>query len=427
MEQQVKKINRERGYKKRQTGKSYFYSDIIKDASLGVDYLVALPRMAFYIEYSTRIYQTYRKYFAEEDIHVYSIDEVFIDITSYLKVYGLSAHDLAIKIVKEVLNDTGITATVGIGTNMYLAKVAMDIVAKHLPADKDGVRIAELDELSYRKRLWAHMPITDFWRVGRGYARRLEKYNLLTMGDIARFSLENDAILYKEFGINAELLIDHAWGYEPTRMEDIKAYEPENHSLSSGQVLMEAYSYDKARIIVKEMSEQLALDLMEKGLMTDSVGLYVGYDISEDLGKEVEEKADWYGRILAKPSSAAVRLERYTYSAKTISQALVQLYDHLVEPSRLIRRINLSANHVLPAYLAKEKKYVQQMDLFSNEEISNESEEKKRKAMRKDEAAQKAILNIKNKYGKNSVIKGTSLEEGATGLARNKQIGGHRE
>lgn len=427
VEEIIKKVNRDRAYKAKLPkvkGTSYYLSDLENDHSLGVDYIVAKPRMAFYIEYSTRIYNTYLKYFSSEDIHVYSIDEVFIDVTSYLKTYNMTAHELAMHVIKDVLNNTGVTATAGIGTNMYLAKVAMDIVAKKSKADSDGVRIAELDELSYRELLWDHEPITDFWRVGRGYARRLENMNLHTMGDIARFSLTKDGELYDEFGINAELLIDHAWGYEPCLMEDIKKYEPNNHSISSGQVLMEPYTYDKARIVLIEMVDNLSLDLVDKGLMTNHLGIYVGYDIKNDSNNKT---SDWYGRSVPKPASKGILLKKYTSSSNELVKAAKQLFDEIVSKSLYIRRINITFGNIITKEEEAKIDYLEQLDLFSDVDTIIKQEEKKKKDLAKEHKAQKAILSIKKKYGKNSILKGTNFEEGATGKARNKQIGGHNE
>ena len=427
VEQKLKEVNRERAHLSkvyRDRGSSYYLEDLEKDNSLDVDYLIAVPRMAFYIEYSTKVYNTYLKYFSSEDIHVYSIDEVFIDVTSYLNTYKMNAHELAIKVIKDVLNNTGVTATAGIGTNMYLAKVAMDIVAKKAKADEDGVRIAELDEMSYRELLWDHTPITDFWRVGRGYARRLDKYGLYTMGDIARFSLENDGKLYEEFGINAELLIDHAWGYEPCTMQDIKNYVPHNQSLSSGQVLMEPYTYEKARVVLIEMIDNLSLDLVSKGLVTNNIGVYIGYDINNDTS---DRSNDYYGRSVPTPSSKGVTLKKYTSSTKQLVEAGLFIYDSIVNKRMYIRRINIGFGSILTKEEANKINYIEQINLFSDVEEDLKKEEKEKKELLKEEKAQKAILDIKKKYGKNSILKGTNYEEGATGKERNAQIGGHKE
>ena len=431
VEQKIKQLNEERrrktkGYQLK--NKSYYKEELLNDLSLGIDYIVALPRMAYYIEYSTKIYKTYLKYIAPEDIHVYSIDEVFIDVTNYLNTYKLTAHELAIKMIHDVLNNTGVTATAGIGTNLYLAKVAMDIVAKHMKADKDGVRIAELDEMKYRQLLWSHRPITDFWRVGKGYAKRLEKYNLYTMGDIARFSLKNDGVLYDEFGINAELLIDHAWGYESCKMKDIKAYKPNNNSLSSGQVLMEPYTYDKALIIVKEMIDNLVLDLVEKKLVTNNVGLHINYDTSNELNEnENEITTDFYGRTVIKPAGGSISLKKYTSSTKEINDAIISIYKKTVNPNLTIRRINISANNLIPYDKKDNEIIIEQFDLFTNTDNLKEKEEKEKINLEKEAKMQEAIINLKHRFGKNAILKGTNYEEGATGRDRNKQIGGHKE
>ena len=428
VKQKVNEINRQRRRKASLDNLSSDLDEINNDPHCEVGFLVAEPRMAFYLEYSTRIYNIYLKYIAPEDIHVYSIDEVFIDATSYLNTYKLTAHELAIKMIRDVLKETGITATVGIGTNMYLAKVAMDIVAKHMPADKDGVRIAELDERKYREVLWDHTPITDFWRVGHGYARRLEKYNLYTMGDIARFSLDKDGLLYDEFGINAELLIDHAWGYEPCEMKDIKEYQPSNNSLSSGQVLMEPYTFEKGRLIVKEMTDNLVLDLVDKGLMTDHVSLFVGYDNSSLIDNYTKEIVlDYYGRRTPKPAHGSVDLKQFTSSTTLITKAILSIYDRTVDESLLVRRINICADRVLPISQATSKQYIEQIDLFTNPQQDKQVHEKKEEYVAREKKAQEAIIEIKKRYGKNSIIKGMNLEEGATSKQRNEQIGGHKK
>lgn len=388
---------------KRQTGKE-------------LEYITAVPRMALYIDYSTRIYNVYLKYFAPEDIHVYSIDEVFIDATSYLSFYKLSARELVTKVIRDVLSETGITATAGIAPNLYLCKIAMDIVAKHIPADKDGVRIAELDVISYRKQLWSHQPITDFWRVGKGIARRLEKYFIRTMGDIARISLENPELLYKEFGIDAEILIDHAWGIEPVGMKEIKNYKSEAKSLGSGQVLHEPYTFEKGKIIVREMAELLALDLFKKKLVSSSITLQVGYDV-ETLAKngfDGEVVRDYYGRDIPKPAHGSFSFGTETNSSKLIVEGFVSLYEKIVNPAWLIRRVNICANNTIPLN-------ERQPSLF------DELDEKEGGVNRKKEDnLQKARLEIIKKFGKNAILKGTNLEEGATTMDRNQQIGGHK-
>lgn len=431
VEQAINKLNRIRQkniHWKNFKDTSYDYPTLEKDPYLGIDYLVATPRMAYYMEYSNHIYDIYLKYVSSEDIHVYSIDEVFIDITSYLSIYQKSAHEIALLMIKDVLRTTGITATAGIGTNLYLAKVAMDIVAKHIPADEDGVRIAELDERKYRELLWNHKPITDFWRVGRGYAKRLENYNLFTMGDIARFSLTHDGLLYDEFGINAELLIDHAWGVETCTMKDIKSYKPTNNSLGSGQVLMEPYRPDQARIIVREMVDQLVLDLVHKDLLTDQVGLYIGYDNSSNLENYHGDMAvDWYGRLTPKPGGGSIHLEHLTSSTKEIMDAFLEIYDQSINPKLMVRRINISFNHVIPKERAATQPTIKQYDLFTNVEEEVKQSKENKVALQKEKKVQEAILTIKQKFGKNAVLKGTNYMESATGRKRNKQIGGHKE
>ncbi len=426
--ERVRQVNEER--KKKAPGhifrtSSVYAEEVKNDPSVALDYIVAVPRMAFYIDYSAKIYETYLKYIAAEDIHVYSIDEVFIDATAYLKTYGLSAHDLAMKLIREVLYKTGVTATAGIGPNLYLAKIAMDIVAKKKKADKDGVRIAEIDERSYRELLWDHEPLTDFWRVGRGIAARLEKYGLHTMGDIARFSLTNDGALYDEFGINEELLIDHAWGKEPCTMKDIKTYKPSHNSLSSGQVLHEPYTAEKARIIVREMAYALSLDMTEKGLVTDHVSLYIGYDISSKTKGELVK--DFYGRKAPKPAHSSMALSRYTSSNRLIEKALTEIYDRIVDKDLLIRRINIGADTVLSREEAVKIPVAEQTGLFDDPEEKKEEREKEERNLRREEKAQEAILVLKRRFGSDAVIKGINLEEGATGLERSKQIGGHRK
>lgn len=428
--QKVNRLNRIRQKKnhwKKFRGTSYTYDELEKNQDLEIDYIIATPRMSFYMEYSTQIYNVYLKYVSSEDIHVYSIDEVFIDITSYLKIYEKSAHELALEMIKDVLRTTGITATAGIGTNLYLAKVAMDIVAKHIPADEDGVRIAELDEMKYRELLWDHKPITDFWRVGHGYAKRLENYNLFTMGDIARFSLEKDGYLYDEFGINAELLIDHAWGYESCTMKDIKSYKPTNNSLGSGQVLMEPYSYDKAKVIVREMVDNLVLDLVQKNLVTDHVRLFINYDASSNLENfQGEVGLDWYGRPAPKPAGGSTQLKELTSSTKIIMDAILDIYTKTVNPKLLVRRVTVTANHVVSKSLLHAQTKVEQFDLFTDTTQKEIQDQHQKEELEKEEKIQKAMLDIKNRFGKNAVLKGTNFEEGATGRDRNKQIGGHK-
>ena len=379
------------------------------------DFIIARPRMAYYISYSTRIYNIYLRYISEEDIHVYSIDEVFMDVTSYLKNYKCTARELAIKIIKEVLSETGITATAGIGTNMYLAKVAMDIVAKHVKPDNDGARIAELDEMNYREKLWNHKPLTDFWRVGKGYAKRLESAGLYTMGDIALCSEQNEDYLYKMFGVNAELLIDHAWGWEPCEIRDIRAYRPKNSSFSSGQVLKEPYSFKKALVVAEEMAEEIALNLVKRRLMTNQITLTVNYDkVNLDKGYTGETKPDFYGREVPKHAHGTYNLDEYSDSARLISQAVQELFNSVVNPKLLIRRITISVNNI-----EREKDLLaepRQLSLFAKE----------KPGLKKEKRIAKAILEIKRRYGKNAILKGINYEEGATGRERNAQIGGHK-
>jgi DNA polymerase V len=394
--------------------------------------------MALYMEYSTRIYQVYLKYVAQEDMHVYSIDEVFLDVTSYLKTYKMTAHELARTIIRDVLKTTGITATAGIGTNLYLCKVAMDIVAKHTEADEDGVRIAQLDEMSYRRMLWDHTPLTDFWRVGRGYTRKLKEVGLNTMGDIARCSLGkpneyyNEDLLYKLFGINAELLIDHAWGYEPCTMADIKAYKPETNSIISGQVLHCPYSWEKARLVVKEMTDLLTLDLVDKGLVTDQIVLTVGYDI-ENLTDPVRRRlykgpvtTDHYGRQTPKHAHGTINIHKQTSSTQLIMQAVMELYDRIVDKNLLVRRITIVANRVVPEASLSKMETFEQLDLFTDYEVLRQKEAEEAASLEREKNMQKALLDIKKKYGKNAILKGMNLEEGATARDRNAQIGGHK-
>lgn len=392
------------------------------DASLALDYIVAPPRMAHYVTVSTQIYQIYLQYVAPEDIHVYSIDEVFIDATAYLRTYGLTAREFAMKLIREVLQATGITATAGIGPNLYLCKIAMDIEAKHIPPDKDGVRIALLDEKSYRQKLWDHRPLTDFWRIGRGYAKKLEARGIYTMGDIARVSLHSEELLYELFGVNAELLIDHAWGWEPCTIADIKAYKPQSSSVGSGQVLHHPYSFDKARLIVREMTERLVLDLVEHHLVTDQMVLTVGYDIENVTAGTYrgEITVDRYGRKIPKHAHGTVNLGRHTSSTMKIMEAVLGLYDRIADKALLVRRINLTANHVVDENRAAMQG--EQLDLFTD----SEKREKERMALARERKKQQAMLAIQKKYGKNAVLKGFNLEEGATARDRNRQIGGHK-
>lgn len=439
VKQKVRQINQERRKKNHYhdfTGSSYSDIDLKNDISLQLDYITAVPRMAYYIDYSTRIYSVYLKYIAPEDIHVYSIDEVFMDVTSYLNTYKLSARELTMTIIKDVLNTTGITATAGIGTNLYLAKVAMDIVAKKMPADENGVRIAELNEMSYRKLLWNHTPITDFWRVGKGYARRLEDVGLFTMGDIAKCSVGkahqyyNEDLLYKIFGINAELLIDHAWGYEPCTIQDIKSYTPENNSVGSGQVLHKPYPYKKARLVVQEMMDLLSLDLVSKHLVTNQLVLTIGYDRENLSNKNIrydgEVKSDHFGRAIPKHAHGTINLDRYTSSTNLLMKAIETLFDRIENRGLLVRRINITACHVINEDAVSKIKTFDQLDLFTDYEELKKQEENEEIELEKEKNLQKAILDIKTKYGKNSILKGMNLEEDATAKERNSQIGGHK-
>lgn len=407
------------------SGKSYYLPELQGDHSLEIDFVIAPPQMSHYMEVSAAIYRIYLKYVAPEDIHVYSIDEVFIDVTSYLQTYKMTARELAMTMIKDVLDKTGITATAGIGTNMYLCKVAMDIVAKKMPADEDGVRIAELDEMSYRKQLWNHRPLTDFWRVGRGIAKRLEDRYIFTMGDIAELSLRDEDALYKMFGVNAELLIDHAWGYEPCTIADIKAYKPQSSSISSGQVLQQPYDFEKGRLIVREMTDLLALDLVSKGLAADQMVLAVGYDTqgAENYGGEFT--CDSYGRKIPKSAHGSINLGRQTSSAKLIMEKVTELYDRIVDDKLLVRRIYVVANHVVPESSVSEDTAVQ-LDLFTDIEESERREEEQAEKLEREKNMQRAVLGIKKKYGKNAILKGMNFVEGATTVERNGQVGGHK-
>ncbi|MBR2811015.1 MAG: DNA methylase [Solobacterium sp.] len=398
--------------------------DLKQDPYLELQYVTAKPRMALYIEYSSRIYEIYLKYVAKEDIHVYSIDEVFIDLTAYLKTYRMTARELTMKMIRDVLMTTGITATGGIGTNLYLAKAAMDIVAKHIPADKDGVRIAEIDEIGYRRLLWNHTPLTDFWRVGKGIARKLQANGMYTMGDVARRSLENEDQLYKLFGINAELLIDHAWGYESCTIAEIQKYKPQSSSISSGQVLAEGYSYEKGKLIVKEMADALALQLTEKGLVADVFGLRIGYDRGHTDDYQGEMVQDWYGRIVPKPVNATVRVRYRTNAAGVIRKALTAVYEKSVDRSLLVRRVDVMAGNVYESERAPA--VYEQANLFEDPDVKEAQRKQAEQERQEEENVQKAILEIKRRYGKNAVVTGKNLEDGATARERNAQIGGHK-
>jgi nucleotidyltransferase/DNA polymerase involved in DNA repair len=437
--QKIAEINQKRKQKapgKKFSGTSVYSLELEKKPELAVDYVIAPPQMAKYITISRKIYEVYLKYIAPEDMHVYSIDEVFIDATGYLGTYKVSARELARQMILDVLKTTGITATAGIGTNLYLCKVAMDIGAKHIPADEHGVRIAELDEKKYRQTLWSHTPLTDFWRVGRGYADKLAAYEIYTMGDIARCSIgdereyHNEELLYNLFGVNAELLIDHAWGCEPCTMEDIKAYRPESNSIGSGQVLPCAYDFDKAKLVVREMADSLALELVDKRLVTNQLTLTVGYD-KENLSKGSKRYAgeittDRYGRAIPKHAHGTENLERYTCSSREMMMAAERLYDRIVNPALLIRRLNLTANHVSDETSVMQKETYEQLNLFTDYEEKEKQKKQKDTVLRREKKMQEAMLTIKKKYGKNAILKGVHYEEGATGRERNNQIGGHK-
>ena len=412
-------------------GKSHFISELQQNPKLEIDFIIAPPRMAYYMEYSTKIYEVYLKYIAPEDIVVYSIDEVFMDVTDYLNTYKLSAHDLAMKIILDVIETTGITATAGIGTNLFLCKVAMDIVAKHIPADENGVRIAQLDEMTYRQTMWSHQPLTDFWRVGRGYAKKLEEHGMFTMGDVARMSERNEDLLYQLFGKNAELLIDHAWGWEPTTIEAIKAYRPSSNSLGSGQVLHCPYNAEKARLVLREMADMLSLDLVDKGLVTDQLVVTVGYDI-ENL-TDPARKAKYHGAVVKDhygrqiPKHAHGNLDGHTSSTRKIMCAAAELFDCIVGKNLLIRRLNVVANHVLPKESAPVKNGgFEQLDLFTDYAAQQAQQEREKQELEREQKMQTAMLTIKKKFGKNAILRGMNLEEGATAKDRNGQIGGHR-
>lgn len=439
--QKVREANNKRRWKapnRTFNGSSDDKAELDANPALEIDYIVAPPRMAYYMEYSTKIYNVYLKYVAPEDIFPYSIDEVFMDVTDYLQTYRMTARELAMTMIQDVLKTTGITATAGIGTNMYLCKIAMDIVAKHIEPDKNGVRIAELDEMSYRRKLWSHRPITDFWRVGNGYAKKLEEHGLYTMGDIARCSigkpneLYNEELLYKLFGINAELLIDHAWGYEPCTMEQVKAYKPETNSVSSGQVLHCPYDYEKAKLIVKEMTDQMVLDLVDKGVVTDQLVLTIGYDIENLSNPNLKNQykgeitIDRYGRKVPKHAHGTANLKKKTSSTRLITNAVMDLYDRIVDEHLLVRRITITANKLVDEKSVKQENEYQQLDLFTDYEAQRKKQAEEKEKLERERRMQEAMLSIKKKFGKNAVLKGMNLEEGATAKDRNEQIGGHK-
>ena len=428
--QAVKKINYQRlkncpGHKFK--GKSFNDDELKRNPYLELDFVVACPQMSHYIKKSTEIYKIYLQYIDSNDIHVYSIDEMFADVTKYLKTYKKDASQIASMLVKEVYKKTGITATAGVGENMYLAKVAMDILAKHAPENEDGVRVAVLTEQSYREKLWDHLPLTDFWRVGRGLTKRLFKHGLLTMGDIARQSIIDEDVLYQEFGINAELLIDHAWGYEPCTMEDVKSYEPENNSLSIGQVLPGPYEYEKAKLIIKEMAESLSLDMVAKGLLTDQIAISIGYDVKDLNQENITIDKDWYGREVPKGNHSSINIDQFTNSTILITEASVKLFDHLVNKKLHVRRMYIVATRVIKiSEIKKIERDYQQLNLFVNYDEIEKKQESQKVALEEENRLQKTIIKIKNKYGKNKVLKGHDLEEGGTTIERNNQIGGHK-
>ena len=432
----VKEINHKRKYQNRNRrfkSSSYIDTELKTHPELSLDYIIAPPRMAKYIEYSTKIYNIYLKYLSASDIHVYSVDEVFCDITPYLSFNKMNPVEFITKIVHDVCDTTGITATAGIGTNMYLAKIAMDIVAKHKSPNEKGVRIACLNEMMYRKILWSHTPLTDFWRIGKGYANKLAKYNMYTMGDIARCSVDNEDILYKLFGINAELLIDHAWGWENTTIKEIKTYKPTSNSISSGQVLPEAYNYYQTELIVKEMTDLLSLDLVAKKLVTDQIVLTISYDILNLNNPDIRDNyigeitLDYYGRRVPKPAHGTIRIDHPTSSSKIITNKVIELYKRITNKYLLVRRINISFNNLLSEDKIKENIIYKQYDIFTDIHRLELEKEREKEDELKERELQSVIINIKNKYGKNAILKGMNYVKGGRTIERNKQIGGHRE
>ncbi len=433
----IKKVNEERKDKvcgKGLTGCSVDSNELINNPFLEVDYIVAKPRMALYSDYSRRIYEIYLKYFSEADILNYSIDEVILDATPYLKISKKTAYEYAKEIVAQIYAETGITATVGIGTNMYLCKVAMDIVAKHINADAHGVHIACLDEMLYRQKLWNHKPLTDFWRIGRGIAKKLEENGLYTMGDIAKCSLGNygefynEGLLYKLFGVNAELIIDHAWGWEPCTIKEAKNYKPKNNSICSGQVLQDPYTTEKARLIVQEMTDVLVLEIVDKGLLTDQIVLTVGYDVENLTNEMIKSKykgditEDFYGRYVPKHAHGTANLGKSTSSTKEITKAVLDLYDSIINKDLLVRRINVSFNKLVAEKALARKQRAVQLNLLDDLEYEKNND----KEIKREKKVQKAVIGIKKKYGKNSILKGMNFCEGATTKDRNEQIGGHK-
>ncbi len=433
--QKLREINRERKYKNKINnfiGKSYDNEELKNNPRLEASYIIAPPRMAHYMKYSTDIYNVYLKYIAPEDIYVYSIDEVFCDITKYLNLYKLTPEELITNMIVDVYNTTGITATAGIGTNMYLCKVAMDILAKHAEPNKEGVRIARLDEMTYRKFLWSHKPLTDFWRVGAGYAKRLQEHNIYTMGDIARCSLYNEELLYKLFGVNAELLIDHSWGYEPTTIKDVKSYKPESKSLCSGQVLLCPYDYEKTKIVIKEMAESISLDLVAKKYITDQLVLHIDYDIECLTNPEYKKYyygeivTDRYGRSVPKPAHGTHRLKKKTSSTRLITEGFLKLYDSIINKQMLIKKINIYVANLSNEDSIINEPKIEQFDLFTNYEEIERKEKEEKEELEKEHKVQKTLLELRNKFGKNAILKGINLEDGSTKKERNSQIGGHK-
>lgn len=435
--QKIREVNNARRWKalgRTLVGESSNFTELTAHPEMAVSYIVAPPRMALYIEYSTKIYDVYLKYVAPDDIHGYSIDEVFIDATHYIPLYKMSAHDFAMTIIRDVLATTGITATAGIGTNMYLCKIAMDIVAKKMPADKDGVRIAELNEQTYRELLWDHRPLTSFWRVGNGYASKLEANGMYTMGDVALMSMSayGENLLYKLFGVNAELLIDHAWGWEPCTIADVKAYKPESNSFSSGQVLQSPYTFEKAKLVTKEMTDLFVLDLVEKRLVTDQVVITIGYDIENLKDRDRAKKykgdvtTDRYGRNVPKHAHGTANLGKHTSSTMQIVNAVMDLFDRIVDKDLLVRRINVTVNRVINEKDVKETSSAEQLTLFTDYEALERQREEEKAELEKERQKQEAIIEIRSRYGKNAILRGMNLEEGATAKDRNKQIGGHK-
>lgn len=429
VKRKIREINLRRG----RSGKSWSSRELEVCNDLAVDFITAKPRMALYIDYSTRIYNIYLRHIASEDMHVYSVDEVFIDATPYLETYGITAHELALRIIRDVLRETGITATAGIGTNMYLCKIAMDIMAKRMSADKDGVRIAELDEMSYRRELWGHTPLTDFWRVGHGIARRLSAHGIYTMGDIARQSVRNEEVLYRMLGVNAELLIDHAWGWEPVTMEQVKAYRPESHSVCHGQVLNRPYTAEQGRVVALEMADALSLELLDKQLVTDQIVLEAGYDVTSFDDKTVRERyhgrmtMDRHGRRVPFPAHGSATADRPTSSSKLIMELTAGIFDRVVNSDLLLRRLTLTANRVMSESAARHRTYVVQPGLFDDPEATRLITEQENKDMERERRRQEAVLHIKKQFGRNAILKGLSYADGATQRERNIQIGGHHE